>query len=404
MPIIKVETRAQAEALVEEFMRRGGSPIRVTGSVSNMTDEEFTRCRRNAIDGSVQPFGHGGSDKAILHGIRGARADLYNRLLHPEITKLPNSADTQHLFDTGHAMEPLIIKRFEHMTGHTILMFDWQLVNEDWPHFIANVDGLYIDKDTHEMGVLEIKTPQTDEGMRPWKTIAKFGNAPGLGKHVPEGYRFQVYSYLAATRLPVATIVGSTGWGLKDIGFTQLRRLPADAERKFMQAGENFILQTAKGILPDEADTQSSTAVIRAYEQMGQMFPTSKKVKSLPEELLSVIRENERLHHALDEADKEIKKKQKELKEELGVEELTQRLKATEATIAQAMGMSEQGVIEVDGETHSVTYKNTEKHSFDQTRFKIEQPALYKQYYGLNKTKSRPIVCTKGGLKDGNKM
>lgn len=402
MPFIEIKTAEQAKAFVMKFMIRGGKPIRTLGSVKTLSPEEFGASRRNGMDGSVKPFGVGGSDQAVIWGIRGALIELANRLLHPELLHLTVSAATQHMFDIGHALEMLIIKRYEHATGNTVILFDWQLVNEDWPHCIANVDALYIDKNTGELGILEIKTPQTEEGMRPFKLMARFGNRPGQLKAIPEGYRRQIQFYMAVLRIDQATICGSTGWGLKDIGYTTIRRLSPEVEAKFMQRSERFVADTAKGILPDESDTQSDAAVIRGYEQMGQLFPTSKKEKKLPAELLPVIRENERLHNAIDAAEKELKEKQKEAKEELGLDELNKRLKATEATIAAAMATSEEGRIEVDGEVHTVTFRNNERRGFDTERFKLEHPELYKQYYGLNKTKTRPVICRGGGEQDDN--
>lgn len=398
MPFEEIKTKKEAQEFVDTFMVRGGSPIRVLGSVKGMSDAEFTECRRHGCDNSVWPFGYGGSDLGMIMGKVGARINLYNRLKYPDqyLHKEVDAA-TQHRFDTGHAMEPLIIKRFEHATGHTIISFDWQLVNEDYPHFIANMDALYVDKNTNELGVLEIKFPQDSMSQAPWVRMAKTGNMPGFYEAVSYGYRYQCYGYCAATRLPMATIVGGTGLGLNDIGYTRLNALPLKEAKALMEKGERFIRNTARGILPDEDDTENVKAIVDAYAEMGRLLPTTSNSINLPPDLLPAIKENETLTRKLDAIEAEIKDRKQRVaddyKQKVGYKELHDRKREVDAAIATAMGNHENGIIKADGEVHSVVYRNKESRGFDQTAFKQENPDLYKKYSGMHKTSTRPIVC-----------
>lgn len=403
MPFIEVKTKTEAQALVDTYMRKNGSPIRVLGSVSGMTDAEFTACRRNGCDKSVQPFGYGGSDIGTIMGKHGARIELYNRLKYPEkYLHRRYDAATQHRFDIGHAMEALILKRFEYATGHTIVLFDWQLVNEDYPHFIANMDALYIHKETGELGIVEIKCPQDDRSQAPWKKMAHYGNRPGLAQLVPESYRYQCYGYLAATRLDKAVIVGSTGWSLKSIGFTNVFRLNPENEKRLMDNGERFIRNTARGIMPNENDTESLSAIIGAYAQMGQTLPTSTREFTLPDNLASAIKSNIKISQQLQAADEKLQKihktTERKFKEQIGYDDLLKCKKELDASIASAMGSHEKGVVETPDARYTIEYRNTTRRGFDAAAFQADHPDLYNEYYRMHKTKSRPVICAKEDL------
>ena len=95
----------------------------------------------------------------------------------------------------GNAWEPLIAKRFaEENPGYELLHSKSSWVNKDRPWQFANFDGILKDKETGEMGILEIKTASD---------ASKWENG------VPLGYKSQVLHYLDATGFDYAHVAVS---------------------------------------------------------------------------------------------------------------------------------------------------------------------------------------------------
>ena len=105
-------------------------------------DEKFSDSRIHGLCGDIHPFALGGSDAATVLGISpwNAPSDLVKEKMG--IIKKPETDKTKYLFGRGHIYEPAIREAFSFVTGLKVDEFDYQVVNDRWPHCVANIDGV----------------------------------------------------------------------------------------------------------------------------------------------------------------------------------------------------------------------------------------------------------------------
>lgn len=131
--------------------------------------EEFN----NFFSGPVRKFGLDGS-KNHPYGCYGASTvpEILNvSPYHSNINtyermrgkKEASDTDKETIFFAGHKIEPVYRDYFRYMYGERYLVIDCdiQWASKLYPHFIGNCDGLLFDKETGELGILEIKHSAT---------------------------------------------------------------------------------------------------------------------------------------------------------------------------------------------------------------------------------------------------
>jgi putative phage-type endonuclease len=99
--------------------------------------------------------GIGGSDAAIVLGISPFKSRT--ELWHEKVSKkIELDAEEALIFQIGHALEPIVAKKYASMTGRKLEMRP-RRIHPDYPFMIGNIDREIVD-DKRGPGILEIKT------------------------------------------------------------------------------------------------------------------------------------------------------------------------------------------------------------------------------------------------------
>ena len=131
----------------------------------NMTNDEFQEffsgpVRKYGLDGSLNhKYGcYGASTSPAILNISpwNCNIDVYEEMRGKPKKYDP---DKQDIFDAGHWIEPVYRHYFEKMYGNRYIVIecDIQWASRQYEHFIGNCDGLLYDKETGQLGILEIK-------------------------------------------------------------------------------------------------------------------------------------------------------------------------------------------------------------------------------------------------------
>lgn len=381
--VTDAELEKMSPASREEFTRR--------------KNEYFTLGRHKGLDGSIEDFAVGGSDVGTIFGVgMNPPSELYEKKRYFSLyAGAPVSPALQELFDTGHLAEPYIRHSFERLTGKKVIPWEVQVVNEKWPHCVANIDGLILEEGN--IAIYEGKCPQSFVSQRPWKEIKKMGNCPSAISHVPMGYRLQVWFYLAVYELPYAYICGG-GWGFskEDIGYVRIDRLPAEKENRMMSACEEFVRNTVKGIRPSNVDFADKKKILESFSDIFTERDLLKKKEVLSEKA-------GRLAHTVISTQKMLSDAQEKLEEEktrLGIPDMENRITAAKASLAEMIYDRKLAECEFDGERFEISYEYGKRCGFDRKLCEEKYPEVFREVYHEKKT-SRTLKispCGKEGL------
>lgn len=352
-------------------------PIREQIEFEAKKQEFFSTMRQHGIDGSIFPFAVGGSDAGTILGYNDFMSPsvLYEHKKYPAV--YASSGPEDETLAAGHRAEGFIMGLFSLATGLKVIDWTVQMVNEKWPHCVANVDGLV--EENGLLGIYEGKCPQIYSTQKDWMQIKKLGNKPECISLVPMKYRCQVWFYLAVTGLSFAYICAG-GWGFRkdDIAYVRIDRLPEEEENALMQACELFVRNTARGNRPSDVDYADKNRLLKLYNDMY----LKKKLSDEPVKLLPAATPLIETIRACEEKKEEINKQIKELEKELGLKEVEAKITAAKAALAEMMYTSKYGVAtDAEGNPVRVTYELSYS-GFKKELCQEKYPEIFKEVYG----------------------
>lgn len=147
----------------------------------------------------LRKTGIGGSDIAALCGVSPWTSPF--ALWAKKTGKIDDASGTSEVMEWGNLLEPVIIERLSQHYGYNIKTDVGTWAHPKRPWQLANPDGLIMDDDTADWGILEIKTSRFEDG---WGSVAEdeIGDASG----VPVHYRTQVQWYMQTFDLSFAIV------------------------------------------------------------------------------------------------------------------------------------------------------------------------------------------------------
>lgn len=237
-------------------------------------EQFFATSRKHGLDGSVE-LGIGGSDMGTINGC-GISGSTPSKLYCEKALgmEFPSSATQLNIFEAGHRAEPYIAESFEMVTGIPVVHWPLQIINEKYPHCIANVDGLVLEDG--KIGIYEGKTAQFYSSQRKWMQLKNNGNNDIT--FIEPRYRLQVWYYLAVYELDFAYICGGWGFNRNDIAYCRIDRADPETEAALMENAESFITDYClKKIRPSDLDVKKKSSVIEAHSTLLHKFTRSKK-------------------------------------------------------------------------------------------------------------------------------
>ena len=303
--------------------------------------------RKYGLDGSLDhPYGcFGASTTPGILNISPfeTAVDVYESMRGKK--KKPD-ADRDEIFYAGHMIEPVYREYFRHMYGHRYIVFDCDIQwhSRKYPHFIGNCDGLLYDKETGELGILEIKHTSPNNK----KTI----------RNVQEGdpdkhWDMQERCYMELLDADFAVLF--LGWGNRPgLDTNAAHRINRESElgEDFLERCEDFMVNNVeKGIKPSFRNAKDATRIKDSMNELYGPVVSGAKALKFDEKLLPVL-------EALEKAQKEIelaKQNEKEAKEK--VEDAEAAYEALQLPLIEALKNSPKGFyVDSDGKHFDVTY------------------------------------------------
>lgn len=328
--------------------------------------EFFSKARVSGLDGSVKNAYGGSTAPAICRLIKynpASVVDVYDSMVLGK--KQEVDATTKDIFWAGHNSEEEIRRDFfkKNKDRYQVFNCSIQWNSKAYPHFVADMDGLLIDKITGKLGVLEIKHTEPENRGK----IKSF--EAGIATEDNEA---QARSYMECIDADFAIILLSWGHRPADKAFVRIERDKSLADRILSEC-EDFIRYNVEAcVRPSLSKIKDPKVFKRACEHIfGKEAPNPTPIifdgKFVP-------------------AFKEILKKQKELEK---VTEQRKILEKEEAAIKEAMetfqrpfvaefGTNTWGRIVVDGESYEIDYKGT--NAIDLEKLKRDYPDVYEKF------------------------
>lgn len=369
-------------------MEKARLSVKELKDLKNAESAEFAESRLYGLDGSVKPFGIGGSDVGTIFDVNSfsCASQLYEQKRYPEIyLNRPLDERKKKTFAAGHRAEPIIRAMFEELTEYRTFECDCQVVNPKWPHCIANIDGLVIDH-TNEIGIYEGKWSNSPVMIRRyWGKLRNiFNSTRTLGdiSNVPMSYVLQCYFYMAVYELNYAYICGGWGFHEDEIGWTKIDRLPPDEEDYFMSVCEEFVMNSAAKIRPSDIGFRNKVKLYNdIYKEFHKTFNVSEKAVKLPDECQEIIETIMELEKKETDIKNKIKAATDEINNEENYNQLEQDLCSAKAALAELLYENEEGILEIDGKEYHVTYKGDMKFKFDKTTCQNDYPEIFDKVY-----------------------
>lgn len=165
-------------------------------STENLSNKEWLRWRKKGI---------GGSDVAPILGI-----SKWTSSIDIWLSKTNQKHDDcvqNEAMTWGHILEPVIREHFSKVTGKKVIEVPAILQSEEYPHMIANVDGLTTDSNG-EPAILECKC------------VSEYKRSEWDNDSVPYYYMVQAMHYMAVTGINVtyfAALVGGNSFIIREV-------------------------------------------------------------------------------------------------------------------------------------------------------------------------------------------
>ena len=297
-------------------------------------------CRRRGI---------GGSDIGAICG-----KNKYKTAIEVFQDKTVGSSFTGNdITEFGHIMEPHIADMFQKKYGE---LFEVKVDKKhyqckDYPWLNGNIDRKLIDRKTGAVGVLEIKTTGNFDS-EIWGKGCAFGlnwRLVAEDSKVPDSYYYQVQHYLLCTGFSFAWLCAFS----RDNCELRIYKIDAD------KAIQNYIRKT------------------------GTEFWFNNVIKGIPPAKDVPFAERKSNGESID-ADSSIIEKVAALKDiQAQIEALESQEKVLKTEIQDYIGENEI-LLDVATEKPLVTWKSSERRTFDTERFRTENKALYNEYLKLS--------------------
>jgi len=279
--------------------------------------------------------GIGGSDAATVLGISPFKSRT--ELWHEKVSKKIDPESSEELiFQIGHALEPIVAKKYAGMTGRKLETRS-RRIHPDYPFMIGNIDREIVG-DKRGPGVLEIKT--------------KGAWVDWHSEDIPPYYMAQVQHYLSVFGYQWA------GFAVLDLGTRKVTHV--DIERddklisKIISEEEKFWELVQKKIPPEIDGSKVCGEFLRKHFKMSEditMDLTGNEEATKWDMLLKDVKSQEKL----------IKAREVECKNYL----------------MSLVGKADKAV----GDSYSITWKSPkDKEVFDLDRFRNDYPEIAKKY------------------------
>ncbi|MEY8369040.1 YqaJ viral recombinase family protein [Anaerovoracaceae bacterium 42-11] len=279
----------------------------------------FEKSRRHGLNGKIFPFAVGGSDAATIMGVSPWTSPLY--LYHEKmgLIKRKISKQQEMTFFMGHVFEPVFRELFSKKSGLKTEPCTLQVVNPDYPHIVANIDGI----------VWENGKPGIYEGKitHPF-TVTK---QHFIENQVPIYYEYQVRVYMEVWNLDFAYI--NCGWGLdpdKEMKYLRIER-DENLGKAICQACENFVLNAMMGIKPTNSICMNRSVVDKDSSILYGAADPSLPAVNIPASYAPSFAKLDRLAEQEAKMKEALKPFEKELKQvKMKMEPIERELKALE--------------------------------------------------------------------------
>jgi putative phage-type endonuclease len=279
--------------------------------------------------------GIGGSDAAAVLGISPFKSRL--ELWDEKISKKIDTESTEALiFQIGHALEPIVAKKYEGMTGRKLEMVP-RKIHPQYPFMIGNIDREIVG-DKRGPGILEIKT--------------KGAWVDWHSEDIPPYYMAQVQHYLSVFDYNWA------GFAVLDLGTRKVTHIDIERDDKLIsniiKEEEKFWGLVEKKIPPEVESSKVCGEFLRKH------FKQSEDIT------IDLIGNDEALKWATTLKDI---RRQKKLIDNQEVE--------CKNYLMSLVGKAEKAV----GDNFNISWKAPkDKEVFDLDKFRIDYPELVKQY------------------------
>jgi putative phage-type endonuclease len=297
--------------------------MKVVVKTKDLTREEWLRYRTGGI---------GGSDVSIIAGINPFKS--VHQLWLEKTGQVELEEGSSEYAHFGTLLEPIVRKEFTERTGIKVRQKHMLLQSEEYPFMFADLDGVINEND--ELCIFEAKTASAYK-QDVWE------------EGVPAPYILQVQHYMAVTgakRTYIAALVGGNHFFYHAVERDEEMIAKIIAMEKYFW--ETHVIGGVEPI-PDGSDATTEYFNSRFRQSNGQTI-------ELPEEVLPICEEYEKISMQLKELETEKQAKANQLKS---------YLKEAEA-----------GTV---GD-RTVTWKSISKNSVDTKRLKEEQPEIYSSY------------------------
>lgn len=297
--------------------------MRVVVKTRNLSRKEWLKYRTSGI---------GGSDVSVIAGINPYRS-VHQLWLEKTGQAEPEESDNEYTH-FGTILEPVIRKEFMERTGIKVRQKHMLLQSEECPFMYANLDGV-INEDG-ELALFEAKTASQYK-MDVWE------------EGVPAEYVLQVQHYMAVTgakKTYVAALVGGNHFVYHVV------ERDDDLIAQIITMEKYFWEHHVMGGIEPVPDGSEATT-----EYLNKKFADSNgEMVSLPEEVIPICEEYERLSEELKELERE---------RNAAANRLKNYLKEAEAGTAG---------------NRKISWKQIYKNTIDTKKLKEEQPEIYDSY------------------------
>ena len=254
--------------------------------------KEFEKSRLHGLQGDIFPFAVGGSDAPIILGVSPWTSPLllYRKKMG-QYKENVNDPQKELTFFTGHVFEGPFREAFSKISGLKAEPCTLQVKNPEYPHIVANIDGLVWENG--ELGIYEGKTTR-------YSTATREKFSEGI---VPIYYEYQIQLYMEIWDLDFTYI--NCAWGLnlpRDMAYIRVER-DRELGKQICTACENFVQDAIMGILPDNSVCMDQSVVAKDAEKLyGKADPTLPAVE-LPDKYKATFSRLDKL----EEREKELK-------------------------------------------------------------------------------------------------
>lgn len=279
--------------------------------------------------------GIGGSDAASVLGISPFKSRL--ELWHEKVSKKidPESAE-ELIFQIGHALEPIVAKKYVGLTGRKLEMRP-RRIHPDYPFMIGNIDREIVG-DKRGPGILEIKT--------------KGAWVDWHSEDIPPYYMAQVQHYLSVFGYNWA------GFAVLDLGTRKVTHIDIERDDKFIskiiQEEAKFWELVEKKISPEVECSKACEEFLRKHFKLSEDITIDLIGNDEATKWATILKDVRSQIKILDAREVECKN-----------------------YLMSLVGRAEKAV----GDSYSITWKAPkDKEVFDIDKFRIDYPKLVKKY------------------------